>query len=50
MRVHSHRSPSVRACTLVVLFFVLSFNAYACLMPVNIAPTHSDGKPLFDSR
>jgi hypothetical protein len=37
MRVHSHRSPSVRACTLVVLFFVLSFNAYACLMPVNIA-------------
>ena len=35
MRVHSHRSPSVLACTLVVLFFVLSFNAYACLVPVN---------------
>jgi hypothetical protein len=35
MRVHSHRSPSVLACTLVVLFFVLSFNAYACFLPVN---------------
>jgi len=35
MRVHFHRSPSVLACTLVVLFFVLSFNAYACLLPVN---------------
>jgi|SRR6185295_16663168 len=35
MRVHFHRSPSVLACTLVVLFFVLSFNAYACLVPVN---------------
>jgi len=35
MRVHTHRSPSVLACTLVVLFFVLSFNAYACLLPVN---------------
>jgi hypothetical protein len=35
MRVHSHRSPSVLACTLVVLFFALSFNAYACLLPVN---------------
>jgi hypothetical protein len=35
MYVHSHRSPSVLACTLVVLFFVLSFNAYACLVPVN---------------
>ena len=23
------------ACTLVVLFFALSFNAYACLLPVN---------------
>ena len=34
MRVHSHRSPSVLACTLVVLFFALSFNAYACLVPV----------------
>ena len=35
MRVHSHRSPSVLACTLVVLFFALTFNAYACLLPVN---------------
>ena len=35
MRVHSHRSPSVLASTLVVLFFTLSFNAYACLLPVN---------------
>jgi len=35
MRVHSHRSSSVLACTLVVLFFALSFNAYACLVPVN---------------
>ena len=35
MRVQSHRLPSVLACTLVVLFFALSFNAYACLLPVN---------------
>lgn len=35
MQVRSHRSRSVLACTLVVLFFVLSFNAYACLLPVN---------------
>ena len=35
MRVHSHRAPSVLAGALVVLFFVLSFNAYACLLPVN---------------
>jgi len=35
MRVHSHRSPSVLAGTLVALFFALSFNAYACLLPVN---------------
>jgi hypothetical protein len=35
MQLHSHRSFSVLACTLVVLFFVLSFNAYACLVPVN---------------
>ena len=35
MRVHSHRSPSVLACALVVLFFAVSFNAYACLLPVN---------------
>ena len=35
MRLHSHRSVSVLACALVVLFFALSFNAYACLLPVN---------------
>ncbi len=35
MQVRSHRSRSVLACTLVVLFFALSFNAYACLLPVN---------------
>jgi hypothetical protein len=35
MRVYSQRSISVLACTLVVLFFALSFNAYACLVPVN---------------
>ena len=35
MRVQSHRLPSVLACTLVVLLFALSFNAYACLLPVN---------------
>ena len=38
MRVHAHRSFSVLACTLVVLFFALSVNAYACLLPVNGAP------------
>ena len=31
----AHRSLSVLACTLVVLFFALSVNAYACLLPVN---------------
>ena len=35
MRVHAHRSPSVLVCTLVVLFFALSVNAYACLLPLN---------------
>ena len=35
MQVYSHRSHSVLACTLVVLFFALSVNAYACLLPVN---------------
>ena len=38
MRVHAHRSLSVLACTLVVLFFALSVNAYACLLPVNGVP------------
>jgi hypothetical protein len=35
MRVRSHRFRSVLAGILVVLFFALSFNAYACLLPVN---------------
>jgi hypothetical protein len=35
MQVYSHRFHSVLACTLIVLFFALSFNAYACLLPVN---------------
>ena len=35
MRVYSHRSRWMLACTLVVLLFALSFNAYACLLPVN---------------
>ena len=35
MRVHSHRSPSGLAGILFVLFIALSFNAYACLVPVN---------------
>jgi hypothetical protein len=35
MRVHAHRSPSVLACTLALLFFALSLNAYACLLPMN---------------
>ena len=43
MRIHSHRFPSVLACTLVVLFFALSFNAYACLLPVNGVPTAGMG-------
>ena len=43
MRVHAHRSLSVLACTLVVLFFALTFNAYACLLPVNgVTPTQMD--------
>lgn len=43
MRVHSHRSRSVLVCTLVVLFFALSFNAYACLLPVNGATAATMG-------
>mgnify|MGYP001335416415 CR=1 FL=1 len=35
MRMRSHRVISVLACTLIVLFLALSFNAYACLLPVN---------------
>lgn len=34
---------SVLACTLAVLFLALSFNAYACLLPVNgITPAAMD--------
>jgi hypothetical protein len=43
MRIHAHRSLSVLACTLVVLFFALSFNAYACILPVNGAPAAAMG-------
>ena len=35
MRVPAHRATSVLAGTLIVLFFALSFNAYACLLPVS---------------
>ncbi|TKB60571.1 MAG: hypothetical protein E8D49_05600 [Nitrospira sp.] len=35
MRMRSHRVISVLACSLIVLFLALSFNAYACLLPVN---------------
>ena len=43
MRVQSHRSLSILACTLVVLFFAVSFNAYACLLPVNgVTPAAMD--------
>jgi hypothetical protein len=40
MPVHSHRSSSVLARILLVFFFVVSFSAYACLMPVHGA-THA---------
>ena len=35
MAVSSHSFRSFLAGSLVVLFFTLSFNAYACLLPVN---------------
>ena len=35
MHVRFHHSSSILACTLIVLFFALSFNAYACLLPVS---------------
>ena len=35
MRIRAHRATAVLAGTLIVLFFALSFNAYACLLPVN---------------
>ena len=43
MRIRSHRALSVLAGTLIVLFFALSFNAYACLLPVNDATATSMG-------
>ncbi len=43
MRGHCNHSRSVLACTLVVLFFALSFNAYACLLPVNGTPAAAMG-------
>ena len=43
MRVYSYRCRLFLACTLVVLFFALSFNAYACLLPVNsVTPATMD--------
>ena len=35
MRIRTQSFFSVLACTVVVLFFALSFNAYACLLPIN---------------
>ena len=43
MRVHSLRSHSILACAFVVLFFAVSFNAYACLLPVNGATAGAMG-------
>lgn len=43
MQVCSHCSRSVLARTLIVLFFALSFNAYACLLPVNGVPAAAMG-------
>ena len=35
MRIRTHSFFSILAYTLVVLFFTLSSNAYACLLPMN---------------
>ena len=35
MRIYAHRAPSILVGILIVLFLALSFNAYACLLPVN---------------
>jgi hypothetical protein len=43
MRLNSHHSPSVLACTLVALFFVVSFNAHACLLPVTVVTVGAMG-------
>lgn len=44
MRRHAHRATSVLAGALIVLFFALSFNAYACLLPVNGVPAGAMGE------
>jgi len=43
MHVRFHRSSSILVCSLVVLFLALSFNAYACLLPVNGATATAMG-------
>lgn len=43
MHMRFHRSSSILVCALVVLFFALSFNAYACLLPVNGATATAMG-------
>jgi hypothetical protein len=45
MQIYSHRSHSVLTCTLIVLFLALSFNAYACLLPLtgSMSGAMSDG-------
>jgi len=43
MKTSSHPFRSFLASSLVVLFFALSFNAYACLLPVNGATAAAMG-------
>ncbi|SPP66296.1 hypothetical protein [Nitrospira lenta] len=43
MHVRVQHSYSVLACTLVVLLLGLSFNAYACLLPVSGVPDAAMG-------
>ncbi|MBS0166238.1 MAG: hypothetical protein JSR29_09160 [Nitrospira sp.] len=43
MNASVHRFRTVLAVSLVVLFFALSFNAYACLLPVNGVTTSAMG-------
>ncbi|MEP6957401.1 MAG: hypothetical protein ABI980_01605 [Nitrospirota bacterium] len=43
MKTASHPFRSFLASSLVVLFFALSFNAYACLLPVNGATAAAMG-------
>ena len=44
MNAPSHPFRSVLAVSLVVLFFALSFNAYACLLPVSGVTAATMGK------